>query len=153
MKRRIGVLSVTIALGLIVSAAPVIAGSPTALVAGSYTYTTFTGGHRQVGISARLSGGEASGSWSNLAGSGPITCLVVDGNEAWLAGTGTTGPETGIFIYVIDGGAPGSAYDLVTAWGQDPGQPFEELQGWCEDRATHVPLFTVDTGNVTVKSR
>ena len=152
MHRRLAGLGATIALGLIATAAPVVASSPTAGVTGNYTYTTFTGGHREVTLSAKLSG-EVSGFWSAQSGGGPVTCLVVDGNEAWLAGTGTTGPDTGAFIHVVDGGAPGSAYDLVTAWFQDPGQPFEELQGWCEDRATHVPLFDVDTGNVTVKSR
>ena len=121
-----------------------------ALVAGSYTYTTDSGGHRSASIAA-VGTAPLRGTWEWQKRHGPVTCLVVLGNDAWLAGPGTTGPETGVFIHVRDGGSPGRADDLVTAWGQDPGQPFEELQGWCEGRATHVPLFALETGDVTVK--
>jgi len=91
------------------------------------------------------------GRWSWQDRRGPVTCLVVDASDAWLAGPGTTGPDTGVFIHVYDGGTPGTADDLATAWGQDPGQPFDELLEWCEAQATHVPLFPLDSGNVRVR--
>jgi hypothetical protein len=126
------------------------AADPTAKVTGSYKYTNFGGGHRSASISATAST-PVRGVWSWQDRRGPVTCLVVDGRDAWLAGPGTTGPETSVFIYVHDGGAPGTADDMATAWGQDPGQPFEELLDWCETQATHVPLFPLDSGNVTVR--
>ncbi len=40
---------------------------------------------------------------------------------------------------------------MVTAFGQDPGQPFDELLDWCEAQAKDVPLFALDSGDVTVR--
>jgi hypothetical protein len=131
-----------------VEAAP--PAGPTSIVAGSYRYTTFTGGHRSASIAA-VATPSVKGVWSLQTHRGTVTCLVVDGQDAWLAGPGTSGPDTGVFMHVHDGGTPGAADDLVTSWGQDPGQPFAELVEWCETKAEHVPLFTVDSGNVTVK--
>ena len=126
------------------------AAGQTASVAGGYTYYTFNGGFRQASIAATVSGSTVKGQWSWQQNHGPVTCLVVDGPDAWLAGPGTTGPETGVFIYVHDGGSPGAGNDFVTGWGQDPGQPLEELLGWCATKNTDVPLFDMNSGNVTV---
>ena len=128
------------------------AAGPSAGVAGGYTYRNFNGAHRSAQIAATVAGSSVTGYWSWQQNHGPVTCLVVDGPDAWLAGPGTTGPETGVFIYVHDGGSPGPGNDLVTGWGQDPGQPLEELLEWCATKATHVPLFDMDSGNVTVRA-
>jgi hypothetical protein len=153
MSRRIAAIfaaSMVIASALIVSGAGAAAAAdPAAMVAGGYTYTNFGGGHRSASISAIVST-PGKGMWSWQDRRGPVTCLVINGSDAWLAGPGTTGPDTGVFIHVHDGGAPGRADDMATGWGQDPGQSLAELLDWCESQATHVPLFPLDSGNVTV---
>ena len=122
------------------------AAGPSDSLVGGYKYHTFTGGARQVSISAHAAG-SVTGSWAFQDLRGMVTCLVVDGNEAWAAGPGASGP--GAFFYVIDGGASGE-YDVVVTWGQDPWQPLEELIGWCQTKNTDFPLFAVEKGNVTV---
>ena len=138
---------------LAVVAASVAQASPSvAKVTGTYSYTSFSG-PKTVSLSAHGTT-PVKGTWSFRGGAttigGPITCLVVDGSEAWLAGTPSVG-EDGVFIYLIDGGSPGTE-DLAVTWVQDPDQSFEELQGWCESRFTDVPLFEVDSGNLTVRA-
>jgi hypothetical protein len=121
-------------------------------VTGSYAYTS-TSGPKTVSIDAHGSD-PVKGTWSfrstgaNI--SGVVTCLVVDGSDAWIAGTPTNG-EFGAFFYLHDGGTPGTD-DLAVTWIQDPGQPFKQLQGWCETQYTDVPLFPLDGGNLVVRS-
>jgi len=138
---------------LAIVAASVAQASPSvAKVTGTYSYTSFSG-PKTVSLSAHGTT-PVKGTWSFRGGAatigGPITCLVVDGSEAWLAGPPSVG-EDGVFIYLIDGGSPGTE-DLAVTWVQDPDQSFEELQGWCESRFTDVPLFEVDSGNLTVRA-
>jgi hypothetical protein len=138
---------------LAIVAASVAQASPSvAKVTGSYSYTSFSG-PKTVSLSAHGTT-PVKGTWSFRGGAatigGPITCLVVDGSEAWLAGTQSVG-EDGVFIYLIDGGSPGTE-DLAVTWVQDPDQSFDDLQGWCESRFTDVPLFELDSGNLTVRS-
>ena len=138
---------------LAVMAASVAQASPSvAKVTGTYNYTSFSG-PKTVSLSAHGTT-PVKGTWSFRGGAatigGPITCLVVDGSEAWLAGT-RSGGETGVFIYLIDGGSPGTE-DLAVTWVQDPDQSFDELQGWCESQFTDVPLFELDRGNLTVRA-
>ncbi|HEX6868143.1 MAG TPA: hypothetical protein VF119_05025 [Candidatus Limnocylindrales bacterium] len=150
MKRSVGVILATIV--LVGSGAGVAsAARPTGMVAGTFTYRPFDGTAVRSGSIAGVDTPRQKGVWSWQDRSGPITCLVVDGQDAWLAGPGTSGPDTGVFIHVHDGGL-GAAGDLATAWGQDPGQPLDELVEWCETQATHVPLFPIDSGSVTVKA-
>ena len=73
------------------------------------------------------------------------------GRERSLARRNRSGGETGVFIYLIDGGSPGTE-DLAVTWVQDPDQSFDELQGWCESQFTDVPLFELDRGNLTVRA-
>jgi hypothetical protein len=56
-----------------------------------------------------------------------------------------------MFAYVVDGGGMGMN-DLAVTWIQDPWQPFEELQGWCETQFTDVPLFPLEAGNLVVRA-
>jgi hypothetical protein len=122
-------------------------------VTGTYSYTS-TSGPKTVSINAH--GTEpVKGTWSFSSPrrptiGGQVTCLVVAGNEAWMTGT-PTGSEFGAFFYVIDGGSPGTD-DLVVTWIQDPGQPFAQLQEWCETQYTDVPIFPLDGGNVVIHS-
>ena len=49
----------------------------------------------------------------------------------------------------------GGRDDLALTFNQhvDLGQPFDGLQGWCEDASTGVPLFPLDSGDLTVHGR
>ena len=138
------VASVTIAGGALASTAA-------ARVTGTFEYTS-PSGPKAVTIEAHGTD-PVKGSWTltnhlGVSRGGPLTCLVVDGSEAWMAGRGATG-DAGAFLYVHDGGSPGRG-DLVVTWIQDPGQPFEELQGWCETQAAQLDRYPVDTGNVVI---
>jgi hypothetical protein len=99
---------------------------------------------------------------------GDITCLVVDGDEAWMAGRVTRSqniPDSvgnyvgeGVFLWVWDGSP-----DLVHTWLADPvaGQPgasVAQMNALCHDRVTwDVPdlfefhQYIVDGGNVAVR--
>jgi len=127
------------------------AAAPTGLAAGSFTYHPFGGPAVRMGSIAGIATNPARGTWQWQNRKGPIACLVIDGSDAWLAGPGTTGPDTGVFIHVHDGGNPGGGDDMAIAWCQDPGQPLDELLGWCETKSEDVPLFPMDRGDVTVK--
>ena len=138
------------------AAAPATAGAvlaaPVGKVTGTYGYTSISG-PKAVSLDAHA-GVPVRGTWqfTNLASgdelAGPVSCLRIDGEDAWLAGPPTTG-EAGVFIYVHDGGRGGGDDQAIT-WIQDPGQPFEELQGWCESGATHVERSELDFGNLTI---
>jgi hypothetical protein len=127
------------------------AAAPGGSVSGSFTYHPFDRPAVRFGsIGASLAGG-VHGTWSWQDWHGPVTCLVIDGNDAWIAGPGSTGPDTGVWIHLHDGGQAGKGDDMATAWGLDPGQPLEELIGWCETKADTVPLFPMIGGNVVVR--
>lgn len=148
-----------IAAFLLATAAPAL-GVQGATVAGSYQYSPFAQTPtREVSIQAHRSGDSVRGSyeWTSLVDgvtrTGEVTCLVVDGSDAWLAGreTQTTGqPASGAFFRIDDGGAPGVTHDAAVAWIADPGQQLDELEAWCTDRNSEIPLFELDSGNLIV---
>jgi hypothetical protein len=147
---------------LVVLAPAAAAGPPAGSVAGYYTYYPFGGtSERTIAVFAR---GNASvkGTWARIDGTtgavlraGLVTCLVIDGTDAWMAG-----PEIyradgryvseGSFLQVHDGGQPGPEGDFAVTWFGDPGQPLAELVGWCENRNTPVELFPLASGDVAV---
>lgn len=109
------------------------------------------------------------GTWSwqplpdGLILSGPVTCLVIDGNEAFVFGPAKVGGRAA-FMWVVDGGGPGGGDDAAIAWIQDlPGddlpkgvkpQTLEEMEGWCRNKGRGFPkeLGPIDltTGNITI---
>jgi hypothetical protein len=127
------------------------AAAPGGFAVGRFQYHPFDRPALRTGSIAATTSGPGLGKWQWQDRRGPITCLVIEGSDAWLAGPGTTGPDTGVWIHVHDGGNPGTDDDMATAWGQDPGQPLEELRNWCETQSDAVPLFPVVSGNVTVR--
>jgi hypothetical protein len=142
----------TVGVGLGVASAAA-AGRPGAAVAGNYTYFE---GRRTVTLRASLATGGAMGTWawqnnvnSNELG-GPITCLVIDGADAWLAGPTSDG-ELAQFTYVHDGGSPGVGHDQAVTWIIDPGQTLEDMEAWCESQTILDVLFDVEAGNLTVR--
>jgi hypothetical protein len=128
------------------------AASPVARVTGTYTYFAVDDPSqaRSVSISAQATD-PANGSftWTRPSGdySGPVTCVRIVGNDAWLAGPVTSEPETGsegvtsVFLYVHDAGTPGRAGDLSFVWGADPGETLADMEALCAsmDNATVHP--------------
>jgi hypothetical protein len=137
-----------------------LAKPPVAMVTGTYTY--FNAGDpvrwRTVSVNARATE-PATGSWSwttplGSAG-GPVTCLRVDGADAWLAGPVTTGdqPTPAVFLWVHDGGAPGTDGDTAFTWGADPGETLADMEALCESMTTSpygLGPNPVEAGNLTV---
>jgi hypothetical protein len=121
-------------------------------VSGSYTYSP-NGGAAERGATVEARGSDpVSGSWTFQAlpdgaqQTGPITCLLVQGNQAFLFGP--SGEEGGraAFFWVVDGGADG---DRAITWIQDlPSDPLppdiepqtvDEMEGWCRNAGEGYP--------------
>ena len=101
----------------------------------------------------------ASGTWKwdTTFGSfsGTVTCLRVDGADAWLAGP-VTSPDplfASVFMWVHDGGAPGKAGDMAFTWGTDPWESLADMEALCETKAIapYGDWFTVESGNLVVR--
>ena len=94
-----------------------------------------------------------------------MSCLVVDGPDARVAGPLTRGTEpSGVagFLWVQDGGLPGGAGEMAITWMADLGvQTLADMEALCQAKATTAD-FTGDmtgleqesvlTGNLTVRS-
>ena len=126
-------------------------------IAGTYTY-----GIRRDSLAARLKDGEVSGEWwrsTTVAGrpqsyAGPITCLVIDGKDAWLAGrvaTATDGrTDLAIFFRLHDGG-PGGDGDQAIGYLSNPGQTLTTMETWCATRYTPAGPFPLTSGDLVVE--
>jgi hypothetical protein len=133
-------------------------------VTGGYSYIVFEGREpRSVSVEAQGSD-PVRGRWVFERGrlSGPVTCLNVQGDEAFMFGPGTVGGR-GAFLWVRDGGLPGGAGDEAITWIQDlPGdelppdvepQTLEEMEGWCLNAGDGYPgpgPAPLVTGNLTI---
>jgi len=126
------------------------AKKPTGNVAGHYTY--YIDGEpcawRTVTIHATGTD-PVKGAWTWIRGtcegvinsfSGPVTCLRVDGDDAWIAGPTADGVDS-VFIFVHDGGSPSAAGDLAFTWMADPPQTLDDMEMVCE--AMPPPPFTL----------
>jgi hypothetical protein len=140
-------------------------------VTGTYHYFNFDdptnpARARQVSVSAKGTD-PVSGRWSltwpaaKATISGDVTCLVVDGNQAWVAGRITKIKNVdpgevgeGVFLWVRDGAVTGVP-DRAYSWIGDQGQPLAEMEAWCLSKNVSMPGFaggfTVDRGDVTVQ--
>lgn len=128
-------------------------------VAGAYEYGTSP--PRSGTVAAHFEGG-AVGEWSRTfpntdAGEsygGPVTCLVISGSDAWLAGPATTAPDgstdLAALIYVHDGGPDGSG-DMAMTWMTQPGQTLATVTTWCQDQFTPASPFDLTSGDVVVQ--
>ena len=127
-------------------------------VAGAYVYGA--GVPRRDTIAAHFEGTPV-GEWSRTIPAtgeghffgGPITCLVIDGNEAWMAGPATTatdGTEDGAaFIHVIDGG-PGGAGDLAFLVQSTPNQTLTTMEEWCRRKFIPAAPYPLTSGDIVV---
>jgi hypothetical protein len=139
------------------SATPVGVGQS---VNASYTYSDTA--PRRAAISARIVDGRPEGAWSrripptgaSQVWAGTITCLVIVGQDAWMAGpvTETTEdrPDQAVFILAHDGGPEGDG-DTVTMWLNTHGETLELLEGWCRDRYIPGDRYPVTSGDVTIE--
>jgi hypothetical protein len=150
--RRAAVLAVVLvmALGGVAQAGP-----PVATVTGTYTYVP-SGVGRTVTVDARTGPVTGTWSWTNLGTgmilSGSVTCLVVDGKDAWMAGPSTTSGLS-VFLWVHDGGLPGGEGDMAVTWISDPGQSLKDMQVLCKQKSTTLTeLFAVVSGDVIVSA-
>jgi hypothetical protein len=166
MRARISKVSRGIATGIVVSLAVigVARADSGSSVTGGYSYSPFEGVERSAAVEAQGSN-PVRGRWQFDHGrlSGPVTCLNVQGNEAFIFGPGTKGGR-GAFLWVRDGGLPGGADDEAITWIQDlpgddlpPGlepQTLEEMEGWCLNAGDGYPGLgpvPVVVGNVTIR--
>jgi hypothetical protein len=130
-------------------------------VAGAYTYGATPS--RRDSITAHFDGGPV-GEWSRRIPStgagdsfgGPVTCLVISGRDAWLAGPATTATDgskdRAALIYVHDGGREGKG-DTAVLWLSTVGQTITTMTGWCQSRFIPAGPFPLTSGDVVVTDR
>jgi hypothetical protein len=81
-----------------------------------------------------------------------VTCLVIDGNEAWLAGPSTTdtvGNTPAVFIHLVDGGPAGDG-DEAILWRANTSQTVETMEGWCQTKFVPDGPFPITSGDIVV---
>jgi hypothetical protein len=159
--RRVAVLAVILVMALSGVAQ---AKADVAKVTGTYSYFVLdeVGNpslFRTVSLGAQATD-PVKGTWSYTRPSdisfGTVTCLRVDGADAWLAGPATFsgGGLAAVFIWVHDGGTPGSAGDAAFLWGSDPGETLDDMEALCENKTSspwyELDPFTVVSGNLTI---
>jgi putative zinc finger protein len=133
---------------------------PARFVAGAYTYGEPV--TRRDAVSAHFDQGAPAGEWSRTipatsAGDsfgGPITCLVISGSDAWLAGPATTATDgsTGraAYLHLHDGGPNGSG-DAAILWLSNAGETLTTMEGWCESRFIPGGPFPLTSGDIVVQ--
>jgi Putative zinc-finger len=138
------------------SASP--APSDGSYVTGAYVYGT--GVPRRDTIAAHFEGTPV-GEWSRTIPAtgegdffgGPITCLVIQGNEAWIAGPATTatdGTRDGaVFIHVVDRG-PEGAGDLAFLVQSTRAQTLTTMEEWCRRAFVPAAPYPLISGDITV---
>lgn len=144
--RRAAVLAILLVLALsgVAQAKP-----PVASVTGTYTY--------EIGGVPRTNTVDASthpvaGTWSRNALVGLVTCLVVDGRDAWMAGP-IMDSELSAFLWVHDGNLPAGAGDMAATWISDPGVSLKDMEVLCKQKSTTLTeQFPVTSGDVIVSS-
>ena len=140
------------------------AASPSPSEAGAFVAAAYTYGQRpprKDTVVARLEDGEPVGEWSRIMpadGSGdnwggPITCLVFDGSDAWLAGPATTatdGITEAAMIHLHDGG-PGGENNSALIWLAPQGQTITTVTNWCMTKFEPAELSPLTDGAVEVQ--
>ena len=126
-------------------------------VAAAYTYDE--GAPRRDSVAAHFEGGSPVGEWTRtqppIDGStwaGPVTCLMIDGNDAWLAGPATTSADpttVAAFVHLHDGGPDGEG-DMAILWRSNAGQTLTTLEGWCRLKFVPGGPFPITSGDIVV---
>ena len=127
-------------------------------VNGNYKY-----GIRTDAVAARLVDGSPVGEWwreTTVRGrleryAGPITCLIIRGKDAWLAGPATSATDgrddLAMFFRLHDGGPSGNG-DQAIGYLSNPGQTLTTMTQWCETRYTPAGPFDITSGDVVVRA-
>jgi hypothetical protein len=131
-------------------------------VNGSFTYSEFE--PRRGSITARFVDGAPDGAWSRRvppAGnskiwSGTITCLVIDGDEAWMAGPVTVSADRktnqAIFILARDRGPQGEG-DRVLMQLSTSGETLAVFEGWCRAKFRPRAPYPLTDGDIRIDDR
>lgn len=134
---------------------PVVAGS----VNGQFIYSEFE--PRRGSISAGYVDGAADGAWSRRvppAGNskiwnGTITCLVIDGDEAWMAGPVKVSADgetnQAIFILARDRGPQGEG-DRVLMQLSTSGETLALFEGWCREKFRPRAPYPLTDGDIRI---
>jgi Putative zinc-finger len=104
--------------------------------------------------------GAATGEWTRRRTTtgklevfrGPVTCLVIDGNDAWLAGPAASSDDPSIkaaFIHVHDGGADGKG-DRGLLRLNNPGETLATFEFWCQSKFIPGGPYDITSGEVQV---
>jgi hypothetical protein len=141
---------------------PAVSPSPAgsgAYVAGSYVYGTRP--PRRDTVAAQFEAGEPVGEWSRISpadGSGntyagTITCLVIDGSTAWMAGPTTSATDgTEAALIVVHDGGPDGKDDTALMWLTRAGQTLTTVTNWCVNQYTPAgPPLPLTEGDVEVE--
>ena len=127
---------------------------------GNYVYGTTP--PRRDTLAAHFEEGRTVGEWSRRSPAtgdnsdffaGPVTCLVISGSDAWLAGPATTatdGETVAAFIHVTDGGPDGEG-DTAFLWQAKGGQTLVTMTEWCETRFIPADGLPLTTGDVLIR--
>jgi hypothetical protein len=131
-----------------------------ATVNGAYAYHVGPDAERRDSISAQDTD-PPSGTWSRLVPpdgaflGGPITCLVIDGPDAWMAGPATESSDgttwKAALLYVHDGGEPDGLGDTAVTWITDPGQTLATMEGWCAGKYIPAGPYPVEVGDIIIR--
>ena len=149
------------------SAGPTLSPSPAAsptpgpgTVNGAYAYSVNPGAQRRDSVNA-LEADPAAGTWSrmNMVNSafvgGTLTCVVIDGSDAWMAGPATSSSDgstdKAALLYVHDSGVAGGEGDTAVTWITDPGQTLATMEGWCRDKYIPAEPYLLDDGDIIVR--
>lgn len=129
-----------------------------AFVAGSYVYGTRP--PRRDTVAAQFEAGEPVGEWSRISpadGSGntytgTVTCLVIDGSTAWLAGPTTAATDgTEAALIVIHDGGPSGKDDTALMWLTRAGQTLTTVTNWCVNQFTPAgPPLPLTEGDIEI---
>jgi hypothetical protein len=133
---------------------------PVMSINGAYAYLTSSGAERRDSVSVRDTD-PISGTWSRFVPpdgasvGGPVTCLEIDGQDAWLAGPATEDSDgetwRAALLFVHDSGRAGGEGDLAVAWITDPGQSLDTMEGWCRDHYTPAGPFPLTEGDIVIQ--
>ena len=140
-----------------------VAPSPSPSDIGPFVAAAYTYGQRpprKDTVVARFEDGEPVGEWSRImpadgsghTWAGPITCLVFDGPDVWLAGpasTSTDGITKAAMIHLHDGG-PGGENDSALIWLAPQGQTITTVTNWCMTKFDPAELSPLTDGDIEI---
>ena len=142
---------------------PTASTTPPAPETGPFVAAAYTYGQRpprKDTVVARFEDGKPVGEWSRImpadgsgdTWAGPITCLVFDGSDVWLAGPATTsdGETEAVMIHLHDGG-PGGENDSALIWLAPEGQTITTVTNWCLTKFEPADLSPLTDGNIDIQ--